>query len=182
VNPQTRPAERFEVVVAEVFEPLQRYLLRRVPRDDVADLLNEILLVMWRRRDDLPSDQVLPWCYGVARRVIANHRRGTERRLRLVRRLETERPPVGPDLDADDPGLMEAFGSLAAADQEILRLWAWEQLEPREMALVLGTSANAASLRLGRAKKKLAERLSRQDPSATGHIEVDTPRSNDHDG
>jgi RNA polymerase sigma-70 factor, ECF subfamily len=182
VNPQTRPAERFEVVVAEVYEPLQRYLLRRVPRDDVADLLNEVLLIMWRRRDQLPPDQVLPWSYGVARRVVANHRRGTERRLRLVRRLESEPVPMAHGRDADDPRLAEALGALPAADREILRLWAWEQLEPREMALVLGTSANAASLRLGRAKKKLSERLARQDPSAAGHIGVDTPRSNDHDG
>ena len=39
----------------------------------------------------------------------------------------------------------------------------------REIADVLGITANAASLRLGRAKQKLAEALRRQNPSLAGH-------------
>ncbi|MGH8946958.1 MAG: RNA polymerase sigma factor, partial [Acidimicrobiia bacterium] len=59
---------------------------------------------------------------------------------------------------------------LSAADQEMLRLWAWEQLEPREIAVVLGLTPNAATLRLSRARKKLAEVLTRQDEGLVGHI------------
>ena len=40
----------------------------------------------------------------------------------------------------EDPALAEALAGLPAADQEILRLWAWEQLEPREIALSLGST------------------------------------------
>jgi RNA polymerase sigma-70 factor (ECF subfamily) len=43
-------------------------------------------------------------------------------------------------------------------------------LEPREIAQVLGSTANAVSLRLSRARKKLAESLTRQDGSNPGHI------------
>ena len=48
---------------------------------------------------------------------------------------------------------------LPAKDLEILRLWAWEDLAPREIALALGISPNAASIRLHRATKRLKERL-----------------------
>jgi RNA polymerase sigma-70 factor (ECF subfamily) len=93
----------------------------------------------------------------------------------LVQRLESEREqaPSGDPADVlhdQDPDLAVALAGLPPADREILRLWAWEQLEPREIAHVLGSTANAVSLRLSRARKKLAESLTRQDDSTPGHI------------
>jgi len=58
---------------------------------------------------------------------------------------------------------------LNEADREVLRLWAWEQLEPGEIAVVLGSTPNAVSLRLSRAKRRLAHLLGRQDPVDAGH-------------
>lgn len=164
--------QRFEAVAADVYEPLQRYLRRRSSPDDAADLLADSLLTIWRRIDDVPIEAPLPWCYGVARRTLSNHRRGAQRRLRLVERLETQTGPsliLDPIESLEDGELAEALERLPAADQEILRLWAWEQLEPREIAEALGSTPNAVSLRLSRAKKKLAEFLSRQDPPTPGH-------------
>ena len=164
--------QRFETIAAEVYDPLQRYLLRRVSPDDAGDLLGDVLLTIWRRVDDVPGDSPLPWCYSVARRTLANHRRGVRRRLRLVERLESE-PPSAMILDPaealEDDDLAAALSELPAADQEIIRLWAWEQLEPREIAETLGSTANAVSLRLSRAKKKLAETVTRQNPPESGH-------------
>lgn len=51
-----------------------------------------MLLVLWRRADDIPGDAPLPWCYAVARRCLANHRRSAQRRLRLLSRLTDEVP------------------------------------------------------------------------------------------
>ena len=57
------------------------------------------------------------------------------------------------------------------SDREILHLWAWERLEPAEIAVVLGVTPNAVSIRLNRAKKKLGEKLeiARKDDAFTGH-------------
>ncbi|MGH8870987.1 MAG: RNA polymerase sigma factor [Acidimicrobiia bacterium] len=165
--------DRFEAIAAEVYDPLQRYLRRRATADESDDLFADVLLTVWRRLDDVPQDAVLPWCYGVARRTLSNHRRTAKRHLKLVERLETEREPAPGDGSGDslqDPDLAQALAVLPVADQEILRLWAWEQLEPREIAQVLGSTANAVSLRLSRARKKLAASLTRQDPSNPGHI------------
>jgi RNA polymerase sigma-70 factor (ECF subfamily) len=164
--------ERFERIAEETFDPLQRYLRRRAHANDAEDVLSEVLLTVWRRIDDAPADNPLPWCYGIARRALANHRRGDRRRLRLVTRLGAEPVTHHPD-SADlqpDPELMSALQDLSPADQEILRLWAWEQLEPREIAMVLGLTTNAATLRLSRGRKKLAAALTRQDSGFVGHI------------
>lgn len=168
---------RFEAVAAEVYEPLQRYLRRRASGDDAGDVFTETLLTIWRRIDDLPTDAALPWCYGVARRTLANHRRGRDRRLRLVRRLEAQPPPMPAPDPSDalgDPALDGALASLPEADREILRLWAWEDLEPREIAAVLEITPNAAGLRLGRAKGRLAAEMARRDPDRAGHRRDET--------
>lgn len=158
---------RFEAVAEEVFEPLQRYLHRRAPSDDAADLLSEVLMVVWRRLDDIPTDP-LPWSYGVARRILANHHRSRRRHLRLVERLESAATVDAQPTGAADTGLEEALAALTEIDREVLRLWAWEQLEPREIAQVLDTSPNAAALRLSRARRKLAEEMLRQRSTSGG--------------
>ncbi len=173
VSPETDRRTRFESAVEEVYEPVQRYLRRRATSPDADDALSEVMLTLWRRLDDAPPDRVLPWCYGVARNVLANQRRTHNRHLRLVRRIEAEPPgpPVGDPADAGpDPELATALGSLAEDDREILRLWAWERLEPREIAPVLGVSVNAATLRLSRARSRLAKVMQRQDQAPAGHI------------
>lgn len=162
---------KFNEIAEEVYEPLQRYLLRRAPRPDAEDALSEILLSVWRRIDDAPIDRPLPWCYGIARRTLANQRRGQRRAVRLVERLQSEPAEHQPDPGEalGDPQLEHALRQLNDQDQEIVRLWAWEQLEPREIAVALEISPNAAALRLSRAKKKLSQEMTRQDLGRAGH-------------
>ena len=165
---------RFESMASVVSDPVQRYLRRRATADESDDVFADVLLTIWRRLDDIPDDAVLPWSYGVARRALSNRRRAASRRLRLVERLEAEREPVQADDPADsleDEDLAAALAALPVADQEIIRLWAWEHLEPREIAQTLGSTPNAVSLRLSRARKKLADHMTRQDPAPPGHIE-----------
>jgi RNA polymerase sigma-70 factor (ECF subfamily) len=158
---------RFEQIVAEVHDPIQRYLLRRAARDDIDDLMNDVLLVMWRRIDAVPNDP-LPWCYGVARNALSNHRRASARRLRLVAHLEAQ-PHHTDAREGADPEIDAALASLSDADREVLRLWAWEQLEPREIAVTLGISPNAASLRLSKARTRLAQEITGQNSRSGGH-------------
>lgn len=164
---------QFEAVVDVVYEPLQRYLGRRAQPADVSELLNDSLLVVWRRLDHCPLDDPLPWSYGVAKRCLANHRRGAQRRLRLVGRVIDRAPADSfasypPTPEFDHPQLETALAELDESDRELVRLWAWEQLEPREIAVVLDTTPNAVSLRLTRAKKKIATSIERQDLAAAG--------------
>lgn len=160
MNPDARRA-RFERVVDDVLAPLQRYLRRRAGDAIADDVLSETLLVVWRRLDDVPAEHSLLWCYAVARRCLANHERSSRRHLRLVARIAGRAPAeplAAPPADLahhGDPELEAALGALAVDDRELLRLWAWERLEPAEIAEVLGITPNAASIRLHRAKRRL---------------------------
>ena len=149
-------AHSFEDLVAEVYQPLQRYLRRRTDAESADDVLGDVLLVLWRRAESIPAGAELAWCYGVARRCLANNLRQSSRQRRLVARLASEVPTSDP---GSDPVLDEALAQLSAPDQELLRLWAWEQLTAPDIAQVLGITSNAASIRLHRAIKKLERQL-----------------------
>ncbi|WP_217556479.1 RNA polymerase sigma factor [Streptomyces sp. GbtcB6] len=168
---------RFERLAHAVANPLHRYLVRRVTADMVEDILSDTMLVLWRRLDDVPGldtasapdpDDVLPWCYGVARGCLANARRADGRRLRLVERLVGAHRHL-PATAADHSDLHEALDALGTLDREVVQLWAWEGLAPRQIAEVTGLTANAVSMRLHRAKRRLAAQLGRKNPVRPGH-------------
>jgi RNA polymerase sigma-70 factor (ECF subfamily) len=169
-QPDPALRRRFEELVAVVYEPVQRYLRRRTDPASADDVLADVLLVLWRRLDDVPDEAPLAYAYGVARGCLANDRRSAVRQDRLVERLAREhRPAVVEPGDPLDGALDEALAALPEGDRELLRLWAWEQLPPREIAVVLGISANAVSIRLHRAKQKVKESLDeRKNGDATG--------------
>lgn len=172
------PEERFLALVREVGEPLRRYVVRRVAAHAVDDVLADVFLVVWRRLDDVPADEALPWCYGVAHLCVANSQRGDRRRVQLVERMQQQPDAPAPEADA---ALAEALEHLSETDRELIRLWAWEQLRPGEIGAVVGMSANAVSLRLSRARRKLHELL-RQDPVGAGQKQGETTRGGDTDG
>jgi RNA polymerase sigma-70 factor (ECF subfamily) len=165
----------FVRLAALVHEPIQRYAMRRVDPADVDDVVAETLLVLWRRLDDVPADAELPWCYNVARNCVANLRRSARRRVRLTSRLADELHVTDRYGSATESGQVvhAALAALPAKERDVVLLWAWEGLAPREIAVALGTSANAVSLRLSRARRRmksyLASRGTRQDPAGGGH-------------
>ncbi len=167
---------RFEQLARDVWAPLHAYVARRAPHSEVDDIVSETLTTLWRRLDDVPVDATLPWSFAVARRTLANQRRGDRRRAGLFdRQVHRTRAAdlanmAVPEFVDDDPQLTWALAQLPTDDAELVRLWAWEQLEPREIAVVLGISANTASARLSRLRRRLHELLdARHDPVGTGH-------------
>lgn len=162
VDPADRRA-RFEAVVDAVYEPLQRYARRRCAPHAADDVVADALLVIWRRLDDVPAEAVLPWCYRVAANCLANGRRAERRFARLTARIAHLDPPseLGAAPLQPDPALHAALATLSPADQEVLRLWAWEALTPAEIGVALDVTPNAASIRLHRAKERLSVALER---------------------
>lgn len=165
-------AEAFRRLYQSHFDVLLAYAVRRVATPaDAADVVSETFLVAWRRWDKVPAgEEARLWLYGVARNVLANQHRGERRRdrlgARLRERLESTRP-----VPEDQTGVREALATLPGLDREVLTLSAWEQLEPREIAEVLGISAEAARARLSRARRRLRDALG-HDASLSGHLSV----------
>jgi DNA-directed RNA polymerase specialized sigma24 family protein len=76
------PHGRFVEIYEHAYRPVLGYVLRRCrDPDDAADVVAETFTTAWRRIEEVPQgDEATLWLYGVARRTLANHRRG-ERRL-----------------------------------------------------------------------------------------------------
>jgi len=179
--------ERFELLFDRHRRAVLGYALRRVEQPaDAADVLAETFLVAWRRLDDVPAGSAaLPWLLAVARRVLANHRRSARRRGGLAERLRGEltaavpRHGAIPAPDGERGRLAAALARLPEADRELVLLVGWEQLEPAQIAIVLGIPAETVRTRLHRARARLREALAADeaDESAAGTPPRSAPAS-----
>ena len=172
------PLARFDTLFTEHQRHVLAYAMRRTRTlVDAEDVAAETFTIAWRKIDAVPADEPLPWLYAVARRVLANHRRGKGRRERLAAllRVEDVATPMRAGEDTDGPAFT-ALASLSPADQELLRLVAWEELGNQQIAAVLEITPNAVAIRLHRARTRFAEALAREsrdddlkhlDPSRT---------------
>ncbi len=148
----------FRAVFEANYGAVTGYARRRCSEPaDADDVVAETFAIAWRRLAEVPPEP-LPWLYGVARRVLANQRRGQRRWASLVDRLRREPADIETPRDSGEPVRM-ALSRLKASDQEVLRLAAWEALSHQDIATVLGVSANAAGIRVHRARKQLAAEL-----------------------
>jgi RNA polymerase sigma-70 factor (ECF subfamily) len=152
----------FEEVFSACYEPVYRYAVRRVAPEAVQDVVSDTFLVAWRRHGELRGEP-LPWLLGIARRVASTQRRGSARRDALRERLRTEASPAsaqtGDGAAGHDPRLALALASLGQRDREALMLVAWDGLDHRTAAAVMGCSTGSLTVRLHRARRRLARAL-----------------------
>lgn len=176
--------DRFGHVYRRNYGEVVRYLGRRLAADRVEDAAAEVFVVAWRRVGELPTDDwVLPWLYGVARRVLANELRRARRAAGLAEQVAAQ-PSVHAVADhagpvADRLAIAEAFDQLGEEDQEVLRLVAWEQLNSAQVAAVLGCARTTAAMRIHRARRRLLARLNVQDTgTAVGAVRLNEKGAN----
>ncbi|MGW7251497.1 RNA polymerase sigma factor [Streptomyces decoyicus] len=164
---------------------VSRFVARRLDGQahEVEEVVAEVFSIAWRRRAELP-DAPLPWLYGVARNCLANTVRGLGRYRRLLHRLgnheAAQRRQTVDSPDAERPGswVHDALARLSPADQEVLRLTAWEELTIEELAVTLGCGQSAAAMRLHRARGRLRTQIERMRPRGdTRPPDAPPPRS-----
>jgi RNA polymerase sigma factor (sigma-70 family) len=157
-------ARRFALLFDMHRRTVLGYALRRVDDPaDAADAVAETFLIAWRRLGDVPLDpQARAWLLGVARRVLANQRRGAQRRVGLAERLGRELPALvaafEPPSEADLT-VRRALARLSEEDREVLLLTVWDGLAPTEIATVIGVRAVTVRSRLHRARRRLRAEL-----------------------
>jgi RNA polymerase sigma-70 factor (ECF subfamily) len=167
---ETERRRQLEALFATHAPAVRAYAARRVPAGEVDDVASDVFVVAWRRLDDVPVE-ALPWLLACARRIVANRVRGSRRQVALFRRLVAERPgATAPPLA--DRGLAEGLAMLSAADREALMLVAWEGLDHRQAALVMGCSPRAFSMRVHRARERLAAAMVRSENPSLDPMEA----------
>jgi len=155
--------DRFARLVREHSSAVGNYLRRRLyplNPSDLDDLVEETMLVVWRRLDSVPEDAELAWMLGVARNVLRNARRSKNRRTAF----ESTLSPRASESSAEDhviadTSVREALNSLSDDDREILLLNAWDGLDTHALGAFYVISTNAAAVRLSRAQKRFRELL-----------------------
>ena len=120
----------------------------------------------WQRRLTAP-DLANPaacraWLLQISRHLVANHLRktlGHRQKDRMLRPAELTAASAEA-IAVADLELHEALASLSAAEREAFALSVWEGLTPKQIAVVTNSTANAVSIRLHRARRKLEAKLS----------------------
>ena len=158
--------QRFDALYHAHYRAILAYCLRRAGRDDAFDATAETFAIAWRRFDDVPGDEkAIRWLYGVSSRVLANQRRSSFRLARVRRKVAGlgQHAETGPDVPVvrrdEDDAVLVALGRLSSRDQELLRLYAWEDLTREQIATHLGITLAAVHQRIHRAYARLAKQL-----------------------
>jgi RNA polymerase sigma factor (sigma-70 family) len=134
------------------------YIARRLwpATADIDDLVEETLLVAWRRGGDVPGGEgAVAWTLGVARNVLRNAQRARGRRNVMQEKVQARSSGVAPSAEdhvvaRDD--VRETLLQLSEEDREVLMLSAWDGLSNEEIGVVLGVSTGAGATRLSRAR------------------------------
>jgi RNA polymerase sigma factor (sigma-70 family) len=151
---ETDNRQRFNALFASYGPDIVAYCgWRAASPSDAQDAVAEVFLAAWRRLGDVPEgDAARIWLYATARKVIANQRRSTRRRLALQERLAREPDAMQEEPVHADDLVHEALRRLGPRDREVLLLAEWEGLTPAQIADVLGCLTVTARGRLHRAR------------------------------
>ncbi|MGA9762051.1 MAG: sigma-70 family RNA polymerase sigma factor [Gaiellaceae bacterium] len=164
--------ESFEQLYRNTRADLLAYILRRSRNaEDAADVLAETYLIAWQKLEKVPKgDRARLWLFGVARNLLmkgaSRRQSGNALAERLANELRSAEPARLPIEDERRDALRAVLAVLPVRDREILTMTAWEGLTPKQIARVMGTSANVVRVRLHRARARLRQQLDLERPVA----------------
>lgn len=158
--------QRFRALYDAVYVDLLRFVRRRVHPTHAEDVVGDVMLVAWRRLDDVPDDlsAARAWLFGVAHKSLQNARRREGRQDAVAVRLAETAPSSAdagqsPEAIADRVDIAAAWPRLSPVHQEAIALAVLDGLTAPEAALVLGISPAAFRLRLSRARRTLRRQI-----------------------
>ena len=149
---------RFRAVTDEAAPVIGAYIKRRIyplSYSDVDDLVEEVLIIAWRRLEDIPAGAEVPWLIGVARNVLRN----AHRKFRRGEAVVAAQPHPHYDASAEDNVIADeavraALAALSDDDRDIVLLHAWDGRSAADIGVILGITPNAAAVRLSRAQDR----------------------------
>lgn len=161
------PDDRLTRLFERYAPRLRAYARRHAEAGEADDLVADAFVRALRRLDELPPDDadVWPWLVGTVRRLAANQRRRRATRDRYT--FEALRDgwrstSVGSHEDAvaEREECLAALSALSESDRELILMTAWDGLSAAQAAQVLGIRPDALTVRLHRARRRLAAHTS----------------------
>ncbi|MDO3701606.1 RNA polymerase sigma factor [Micromonospora sp. C28SCA-DRY-2] len=169
IERSVRDPEAFSAIFDRHAPYIHRYLARRLGVPAADDLVAETFLAAFRGRDrfDTTHPDARPWLYGIATRIVGQHRRNEEREYRLRQAYvpatseasHANRVAAVVTAQSLRRPLLEALARLSDGDRDVLLLIAWEELRYEEVATALSIPVGTVRSRLNRARRLLRERL-----------------------
>jgi len=155
----------FGKIFDRLVEPIFRFIYFRVfDRESAKDLTQEVFYKVWKvLNEGMKIHNLRAFIYLTARNLVIDEKR-KKRALPLSEVLETEQEPKVFEQEKiwqkiEDENLRLLLQSLEDEEKEVLEMRYLRQLKVKEMAEILRITPNAVSLRLGKAKKKLKEKM-----------------------
>lgn len=163
----SRP-EAFEPVFDRHYDPIFKYLARRVGPDVGGELASEVFTIAFaqRHRFQADADDARPWLYGIAANLARRQAR-TWRRSRRAGQRSTggnviwldPAPEERIDAERMREVLLDAVSRLRSSEREVLLLHALTDLSYREVATALSIPIGTVRSRLARARRLLRQML-----------------------
>jgi RNA polymerase sigma-70 factor (ECF subfamily) len=149
------------------FEEVRVYCAYRLFGKDLAE--DAVADVFTRLADKWPTLQgrsradIRKWLYGTASNVAAKYLRDADRQKQIVGELTRQKRQAQGGMSADDrmdwPTVYQAISRLSPADQSVLTLRFFKDLNSSEIAATLGMTRVGVRVRLHRAIKALHREL-----------------------
>lgn len=157
----------------EAREQFVRFLIPRLrSREAAEDLVQASLLkILHSGAAPREAESAVAWFYRILRNALVDHVRSRQAELRAVERHALELPEAEePELERVACACIGALlPTLKPAEAETLRAVDLEGLSPAAFAAREGITANAASVRLHRARKALRERVEQTCRTCAAH-------------
>lgn len=163
---------------------VHRYLARRAGPDVADEVLSEVFLVSFQRREsfDGRSPSALPWLLGIATVLLRAHAKKEGRHLRAAARAaEVEAHDGGLEraLDLQDASsrmrqTLDHLRHLPSIDRDVLLLYVWGELTYDEVAKSLEIPVGTVRSRLNRVRRELRRLESAPEGKESSHGRADT--------
>ena len=169
----TQP-EAFAAIFDRHATEIHRFAARRLGDTLAEDVVGEVFLTAFRRRDRYDRDyrDARPWLYGIASNVIHRYRHAEARAYRVLARTGTDPVAVWTDdevlarvaASVHRRALAAGLARLHVADRDTLLLVVWGGLSYAETAHALSVPVGTVRSRLNRARRKLRAALGDTSP------------------
>lgn len=157
-NSRIFTAGEFEAFYRDHYQPISRYVARRISRSSHDEVVAAVFVVAWQKFANVKRPS-LPWLYRIASFEVSHELRRLGRQALVVELNDLHLVDTAPMDEVFD--VSRAFSQLSESDAELLRLVYWENLSRSEIAEVLGLSVNAVNVRYHRAIERISGAISR---------------------